>query len=168
MDSGQLESLTSRSDISPAWPCSVAICHGSISAVCARCRNTFLSESDDPFGPRADDGDCWRQTVLRNIAVVDPSFFQVIRLLLVEGDPAMFSPSLSRSSCLRESLEYFGDIDPLGENCEGTGSGILCDRNDAPCLTAAHPLTVTAYCGIYPQHPTRRLNLVMPNSSLSR
>jgi putative ABC transport system permease protein len=100
------------------------------------------------------------------VAVVDPSFFQVIRLPLVEGDPASVlaqpeSIVLSQST----ARKYFGDTDPVGKIVTVTGSGILCDRNDAACLTAAHPLTVTGVLRDLPANTQLSVDLVMPNSS---
>src|SRR5258708_3770917 len=100
------------------------------------------------------------------VAVVDPSFFQVIRLPLDEGDPSSVlaqpeSIVLSRSV----ARKYFGDIEPLGKIVTVTGSGILCDRNDAACLTAAHPLTVTGVLRDLPRNTQLSVDLVMPNSS---
>jgi putative ABC transport system permease protein len=102
------------------------------------------------------------------IAVVDPSFFQVIRLPLVEGDPAsVLAQPESIVLSQRVARKYFGDIDPLGKNVTVTGSGILCDRNDAACLTAAHPLTVTGVLRDLPANTQLAVDLVMPNSSLA-
>jgi putative ABC transport system permease protein len=100
------------------------------------------------------------------VAVVDPSFFQVIRLPLVEGDPASVLAH-PESIVLSQSVarKYFGDIDPLGKTVTVTGSGILCDRNDAACLTAAHPLTVTGVLRDLPANTQLSVDLVMPNSS---
>jgi putative ABC transport system permease protein len=100
------------------------------------------------------------------VAVVDPSFFQVIRLPLVEGDPASVLAH-PESIVLSQSVarKYFGDIDPLGKTVTVTGSGILCDRNDAACLTAAHPLTVTGVLRDLPGNTQLSVDLVMPNSS---
>ena len=100
------------------------------------------------------------------VAVVDPSFFQVIRLPLVEGDPASVLAH-PESIVLSQSVarKYFGDIDPLGKTVTVTGSGILCDRNDAACLTAAHPLTVTGVLRDLPANTQLSIDLVMPNSS---
>jgi putative ABC transport system permease protein len=102
------------------------------------------------------------------IAVVDPSFFQVIRLPLVEGDPASVLAQ-PESIVLSQSVarKYFGDIDPLGKIVTVTGSGILCDRTDAACLTAAHPLTVTGVLRDLPANTQLAVALVMPNSSLA-
>src|SRR5882757_9794888 len=50
------------------------------------------------------------------IAVVDPSFFQVIRLPLVAGDPTTVLAQ-PESIVLSQSVarKYFGNIDPLGK-----------------------------------------------------
>jgi putative ABC transport system permease protein len=100
------------------------------------------------------------------IAVVDPNFFQVVRLPLVEGDPASVLAE-PESVVLSQSVarKYFGDIDPLGKTVTVIGSGILCDRNDAACLTAAHPLTVTGVLRDLPANTQLSVDLVMPNSS---
>jgi putative ABC transport system permease protein len=103
---------------------------------------------------------------LETVAVVDPSFFQVIRLPLVEGDPASVLAH-PESIVLSQSVarKYFGDIDPLGKIVTVTGSGIMCDRNDAACLTSAHPLTVTGVLRDLPANTQLSVDLVMPNSS---
>jgi putative ABC transport system permease protein len=100
------------------------------------------------------------------VAVVDPGFFQVIRLPLAEGDPSSVLAQ-PESIVLSQSVarKYFGDIDPLGKIVTVTGSGILCDRNDAACLTAAHPLTVTGVLRDLPPNTQLSVDLVMPNSS---
>src|SRR5260221_7587000 len=102
------------------------------------------------------------------VAFVDPSFFQVVRLPLVEGDPASVLAH-PESIVLSQSVarKYFGDSDPLGKIVTITGSGILCDRNDAACLTAAHPLTVTGVLRDLPANTQLAVDLVMPNSSLA-
>jgi putative ABC transport system permease protein len=100
------------------------------------------------------------------VAVVDPSFFQVIRLPLIEGDPASVLAQ-PESIVLSQSVarRYFGDIDPVGKVVTVTGSGILCDRNDVACLTAAHPLTVTGVLRDLPTNTQLSVDLLMPNSS---
>src|SRR5258708_28226949 len=100
------------------------------------------------------------------VAFVDPSFFRVVRLPLVEGDPASVLTH-PESIVLSQSVarKYFGDIDPVGKTVTVIGSGILCDRNDAACLTAAHPLTVTGVLRDLPANTQLSVDLVMPNLS---
>src|ERR1700723_4728294 len=100
------------------------------------------------------------------VAVVDPGFFQVIKLPLVEGDPAsVLAQPESIVLSQRVARKYFGDIDPVGKVVTVTGSGILCDRNDVACLTGAHPLTVTGVLRDLPANTQLSVDLVMPNSS---
>jgi putative ABC transport system permease protein len=103
---------------------------------------------------------------LETVAVVDPSFFQVVKLPLLEGDPASVLAQ-PETIVLSQSVarKYFGDIDPLGKIVTVTGSGILCDRKDTACLAAVHPLTVTGVLRDLPPSTQLAVDLVMPNSS---
>ena len=103
---------------------------------------------------------------LDTVAVVDPSLFQVMKLPLVEGDPAsVLAQPESIVLSQRVARKYFGDIDPVGKIVTVTGSGILCDRSDVACLTAAHPLTVTGVLRDLPANTQLSVDLVVPNSS---
>ena len=110
--------------------------------------------------------DVGNRRFLETVAVVDPNFFQVIKLPLVEGDPARVlaqpeSIVLSQSA----ARKYFGNVDPLGKLVTVTGSGVLCDRSDAACLNAAHPLTVTGVLRDLPSNTHLAADLILPNSS---
>ena len=61
--------------------------------------------------------------------------------------------------------KYFGDVDPLGKIVTVTSSGIMCDRSDTACLTAAHPLTVTGVLRDLPPNTHLAADLIVPNSS---
>jgi putative ABC transport system permease protein len=100
------------------------------------------------------------------VAVVDPGFLQIIRLPLVEGDPANVLAQ-PESIVVSQSVarKYFGDGDPVGKMVTVTGSGILCDRSDAACLTAVHPLTVTGVLRDLPANTQLAVDLIVPNSS---
>ena len=100
------------------------------------------------------------------VAVVDPGFFQVIRLPLIEGDPtSVLAQPESIVLSQRVARKYFGDIDPVGKVVTVTGSGILCDRNDVACLTGSHRLTVTGVLRNLPANTQLAIDLVLPNSS---
>ena len=63
---------------------------------------------------------------VETVAVVDPNFFQVIKLPLAEGDPTRVlgqpeSIVLSQST----ARKYFGDVDPLGKIVTVTSSGVM-------------------------------------------
>lgn len=100
------------------------------------------------------------------VDAVDPDFFQVVRLPLVEGDPARVLAQ-PESIVLSQSVarKYFGDVDPLGKTVTVAGSGILCGRNDAACLTAVHVLTVTGVLRDLPANTQLAVDIVIPNSS---
>ncbi len=90
------------------------------------------------------------------VAVVDPSFFQVIRLPLVEGDPASVLAQ-PESIVLSQSVarKYFGDLDPLGKtrDCDRKWNPVRSERCCLPhCRSSAHRHGRTA--GFTRQHPT--------------
>jgi putative ABC transport system permease protein len=102
------------------------------------------------------------------VAFVDPSFFQVIKLPLVEGDAArVFAHPDSIVLSQSATRKYFGDIDPLGKIVTVTGDWnyLFCDRNDAACLGASHPLTVTGVLQDLPSNTQLAVDLLVPNSS---
>ncbi|HEY2532508.1 MAG TPA: ABC transporter permease [Xanthobacteraceae bacterium] len=96
-----------------------------------------------------------------NVDVVDPNFFQVIKLPLTMGDPAdvLAQPEsivLSQS----EARKYFGDADPIGKTMvvtEGSGFGET-DR-------AIHSLTVTGVFRDLPHNTHLAADFILPNSS---
>jgi putative ABC transport system permease protein len=103
---------------------------------------------------------------VETVALVDPNFFQVIKLPLAEGDPTQVLAQ-PESVVLSQSIarKYFGNADPLGRIVTVTGSGIMCDRSDAACLTAAHPLTVTGVLRDLPPNTQLAADLIVPNTS---
>jgi len=100
------------------------------------------------------------------VAVVDPGFFQVIRLPLVEGDPATVFAQ-PESIVLSESAarKYFGDASPLGKVVTVTGEGIMCDRSDTACKTTIYPITVTGVMRDLPANTHLAADFVMTNES---
>lgn len=96
------------------------------------------------------------------VDVVDPNFFQVIKLPLMMGDPAAVlaqpeSIVLSQS----EARKYFGDADPIGKTVvvsEGFGFG---GTNNG----AVHPLTVTGIFRDLPHNTHLIADFILPNSS---
>jgi putative ABC transport system permease protein len=103
---------------------------------------------------------------VETVAVVDPSFFQVIKLPLAKGDPTrVFDQPESIVLSQSTARKYFGDVDPLGKIVTVTGSGIMCDRSDTACLTAVHPLTVTGVLRDLPPNTHLAADLIVPNSS---
>jgi putative ABC transport system permease protein len=100
------------------------------------------------------------------VAFVDPGFFQVIKLPLVEGDPSRVLAQ-PESVVLSQSMarKYFADVDPIGKIITVTGSGWACDRTDAACLTAAHSVTITGLLRDLPSNTQLAVDFIIPNSS---
>ncbi|HEY0799747.1 MAG TPA: FtsX-like permease family protein [Steroidobacteraceae bacterium] len=94
------------------------------------------------------------------VMLVDPGFLQVIKLPLVEGDPAQVfvqpeSIVLSQSA----AMKYFGGADPLGRFVSVNGvsrSGITPEP---------HTLTVTGVLRDLPQNTHLSAELLVPNTS---
>jgi len=101
------------------------------------------------------------------VAVVDPAFFQVIKLPLVEGDPARVLAQ-PESVVLSQSMarKFFGAADPLGKIVTvSAAEGWGCDAWDTACLSAVHPLTVTGVMRDLPQNTQLAADIILPNSS---
>jgi putative ABC transport system permease protein len=95
------------------------------------------------------------------VDVVDPNFFQVIKLPLLRGDPAAVlvhpeSIVLSQS----EAHKYFGDADPIGKTLDVTEGFGFGGTN-----AAVHPLTVTGVFRDLPHNTHLDADFIMPNSS---
>jgi putative ABC transport system permease protein len=101
------------------------------------------------------------------VTVVDPNFFGVIRLPLVEGDPARVL-SQPESIVLSQAVarQLFGASDPLGRTVAvNLDRNSTCGANDAACLDASYPLTVTGVLRDLPHNTQLIADLVMPNTS---
>lgn len=103
----------------------------------------------------------------QTVTVVDPQFFEVIRLPLLEGDPARVlarPDSIVLSASIARKL--FGSLDPLGRTV-----AVMLDHNntcsamDTACLDASYPLTVTGVLRDLPHNTQLVADLVMPNTS---
>ncbi|HEX3845230.1 MAG TPA: FtsX-like permease family protein [Steroidobacteraceae bacterium] len=101
------------------------------------------------------------------VTVVDPSFLQVLRLLLLEGDPthALAQPESVVISA-RMARKYFGDADPMNRTLRVSGKLIdLCAPHDASCYGAIHPLTVTGVLRDLPHDTQLVADFLVPNGS---
>ena len=104
---------------------------------------------------------------LETVTVVDPNFFQVIRLPLIAGNPARAleqpeSIVLSQS----EARKYFGDENPVGKvlSVSGVFPG-ACKASDSACFSAVHTLTVTGVLRDLPHDTQLVADFVVPNTS---
>ncbi|MHB8815726.1 MAG: ABC transporter permease [Steroidobacteraceae bacterium] len=103
------------------------------------------------------------------VTFVDPNFFEVLELPLVEGDPGRVLAQ-PESIVLSESMarRYFGNADPLGRTLRVSGMLIdLCAPHDAGCYGASHPLTVTGVLRDLPHNTQLRADFLVPNGSLA-
>ena len=98
-----------------------------------------------------------------SVDVVDPSFFQVIKLPLVAGDPTTVL-SHPESVVLSEAMarKYFGDASPLGETLT-VSANVLGESGKI----ATHALTVTGVLRDLPHNTHLVADFVVPNSSQS-
>ena len=104
---------------------------------------------------------------LQTVTVVDPNFFQVIKLPLVAGDPATVLAQ-PESIVLSQSMarRYFGSADPVGRFLEISGvAPFQCKPSDNACFSASHTLRVTGVLRDLPHNTQLIADLVMPNTS---
>jgi putative ABC transport system permease protein len=105
----------------------------------------------------------FRQT----ITFVDPNFLRVIKLPLVEGDPARVlaqpeSVVLSQSA----ARKFFGTVDPIGKTLTlGQNDNSACGANDSACLSAVYPVIVTGVLRDLPHNTQLVADVVVPNTS---
>jgi putative ABC transport system permease protein len=103
------------------------------------------------------------------VTVVDPNFFQVLRIPLVRGNP----PSVlaqPESIVLSETMarKYFGDVNPVGRILRVSGKLIdYCAPHETSCNSygVTHPLTVTGVMRDLPHNTQLIADFVVPNSS---
>ncbi len=100
------------------------------------------------------------------VNVVEPNFFQVIKLPLLAGDPASVfrqpeSVVLSQSA----ARKYFGSADPIGKTItDGKGQ---CADGDTPCRDTTVPLTVTGVIRDLPRNTSLAGDVFIPNTSIA-
>jgi len=98
--------------------------------------------------------------------VVDPGFFQIVKLNLIAGDPEQVlrqpeSIVLSQSA----ARKYFGNADPLGKTIS-TGRGDCADA-DTACKDSTVSLTVTGIIRDIPHNSQLTGEFFFPNTSLA-
>lgn len=101
---------------------------------------------------------------LEKVDVVDPGFFQVIRLPLVQGSAVgVFAQPESIVLSQRIASKYFGDVPAMGRTI--TISGQVCDSGRQNCEMRKWPLVVTGVMRDLPHNTQLRLDLLIPNTS---
>jgi len=100
------------------------------------------------------------------VTVVDPDFFQMIRLPLLEGSAAgVLAQPESIVLSEHEAHKYFGDVDPVGKTLRVSGVWDKCQPNDVACYGQSHILTVTGVLRDLPHNTQLVADFVMPNTS---
>ena len=103
----------------------------------------------------------------QTVTVVDPDFFETIRLPLIEGDPTRVL-SQPESIVLSQTMarKFFGSADPVGRIVTvNPDRNDGCNADDTACLDASYPLTVTGVLRDVPHNTQLIADLVMPNGS---
>jgi putative ABC transport system permease protein len=98
------------------------------------------------------------------MASVDPNFFQVVKLPLVQGDPALVFKDPD-SLVLSESAarKYFGTTDAIGKIIRTTAN---CEVTDTECLGRLLPLKVTGIMRDIPHNSHLTGEVFMSNTSI--
>ncbi|HEX4270068.1 MAG TPA: ABC transporter permease, partial [Rhizomicrobium sp.] len=96
--------------------------------------------------------------------VVDPDFFKIIKLPLVEGSPAtVFSQANSVVLSQSRARKYFGDAEPLGKTI--TLSENRCDDQRANCQATQYTLRITGVMRDIPHNSHLLVDALFPTTS---
>jgi putative ABC transport system permease protein len=96
--------------------------------------------------------------------VVDPDFFQLIKLPLTEGNPAtVFSQADSVVLSQTRARKYFGDAEPLGRTI--VLSENRCDNQDENCHVAQYTMKVAGVMRDMPHNSHLALDAIFPTTS---
>jgi putative ABC transport system permease protein len=101
------------------------------------------------------------------VTVVDPNFFQIIRLPLAEGEPARVL-SQPESIVLSETVarQLFGHSEAVGRTVVvNLDRNSTCRADDAACLDASYSLRVTGVLQDLPHNTQLIADVVIPNTS---
>lgn len=100
------------------------------------------------------------------VNVVDPNFFQIIKLPLLAGNPAeVFRQPESIVISAAAARRYFGSADPIGRTItDGKGH---CGDNDTACRDTMVPLTVTGVIHDLPHNTQLSGDVFISNLSIT-
>ena len=99
------------------------------------------------------------------VASVDPNFFQVVKLQLLQGDPAgVFHDPESVVLSQSAARKYFGTSDAIGKFVRTTAN---CDVADSQCLARLVPLKVTGIMRDVPHNSHLDGDVFMANTSIA-
>jgi putative ABC transport system permease protein len=102
---------------------------------------------------------------LERVSAVDPDFFLIIKLPLIQGDPArVFADPQSLVLSQSVAHKYFGDADPIGKIITTTTN---CVANDTTCASRTVSLKVTGVIRDIPYNSQLRDGIFLPNTSIA-
>src|SRR3954463_2727455 len=103
---------------------------------------------------------------LQRVTAVDPGFFQIIKLPLMQGDPARVFRD-PQSLVLSESAarKYFGTTDVIGKIITTTAAN--CDARDTGCLSRMVSLKITGVMRDIPHNSQLDGDVFLPNTSIA-
>jgi putative ABC transport system permease protein len=103
---------------------------------------------------------------IENVDVVDPSFFTLIKLPFVIGDPTTaFRQPQSLVLTQSAARKYFGDANPIGKVISTVKSN--CADTDMACQHTMINLTVTGVIRDLPHNSQLAGDIFMPNTSIA-
>jgi putative ABC transport system permease protein len=102
---------------------------------------------------------------LEHVTAVDPGFFQIIKLPLIQGDPArVFRDPQSLVLSARAARKYFGTTDVIGKIITTTAN---CETADTACLGRMVSLKVTGVMRDIPYNSQLDGDVFLPNTSIA-
>jgi putative ABC transport system permease protein len=103
---------------------------------------------------------------IENVDVVDPSFFTLIKLPFVMGDPTTaFRQPQSLVLTQSAARKYFGDANPIGKVISTVKSN--CADTDMACQHSMISLTVTGVIRDLPHNSQLAGDIFLPNTSIA-
>jgi putative ABC transport system permease protein len=100
------------------------------------------------------------------VTVVNPNFFQIIKLPLIKGSPSeVFSHPESVVLSESAARKFFGSADPLGRTI--TDAMGHCADQDTTCRNSTVPLTVTGVMRDVPHNSQLMGDVFLPTTSLA-
>jgi putative ABC transport system permease protein len=100
------------------------------------------------------------------VDVVEPNFFQIIKVPLVAGSPAgVFRQPESVVLTETAARKFFGNADPIGKTL--TDAKGKCGQADTACRDTAVPLTVTGVVRDLPHNTQLSGEVFIPNTSIA-
>ena len=100
------------------------------------------------------------------VTVVDPNFFRVIQLPLIEGDPAHVLTE-PESVVISQSMahKYFGNSEPVGKFLRVSGAPFECNSGTGGCFSVMHTVRVSGVLRDLPHNTSLIADFILSNAS---